>query len=343
MTAPMKSDARKSRWALPAALVYTVFTGTASTGIKIGVRYAPPLTLLTVRFLVAGGIMALLARWSGAVWPRDARAWARLAMLGLLNMGLPATFNFIGLRYASATAASIVLVSHPVLLALLGPRLLGEKLTARKAVGLVFGAGGVVYVMLARLGAGRRADSPLGIALMFAAVSSMVVAAIVFKRFPPRESVFVVNVAQQLASGVLLVPFVLMLEDPTAVRITPALGAAVFQLVFVVSIGAGVLWFWLLRVGEASTASSALFFAPGCGVLSAALFLHERFGVREMVGLAAVTVGVLLINFPKRSAKRANPASSAATPASAGSAAASSDPERSAPAGGAAAPNRRAP
>src|SRR6185437_2508736 len=109
-------------------------------------RHSPPLTLGMVRFLLAAAIMAALAQWLGYAWPANARAWGRLGLLGLLNLGLPAAFNFTALRHASAGMASMVLVSNPLILAVVAPKLLGESITRTKVVGMLLGFSGVAYV-----------------------------------------------------------------------------------------------------------------------------------------------------------------------------------------------------
>jgi drug/metabolite transporter (DMT)-like permease len=285
---------------------------TSFIAIKMAVRSAPPLTVLAIRFLVAGGLLAVFARRMGTPFPKGARAWIRLSVIGLLNMGLPAALNFIALRHASASMASIVTVLNPVLLALLAPRLLGEALTKRKLLGLAMGIAGVLVVMTSRVGHGSKPDTPLGVALMVLSALCMVGATLLFKRFPPREPLLMVNVAQQLASGLLVLPAIAVMEHPASIVLTPTLLGALAHLIFVISIGCGLLWFWLLRRGEAGAASSVLFLWPGGGVLVAAVVLHERLSTRDVLGLCAVTLGILLLRQSSSHGRRGTHASKGA-------------------------------
>jgi len=66
--------------------------------------------------------------------------------------------------------------------------------------------------------------------------------------------------------------------------------------VLVISIGASLLWFWLLKRGEASTVSSYYFLTPIAGLALAALLLNEPFGIRDAFGLVAVAIGIAIIN-----------------------------------------------
>ena len=56
---------------------------------------------------------------------------------------------------------------------------------------------------------------------------------------------------------------------------------ALLHLVFVISIGTGLLWFWLLGRGEASVVSGYLFLAPILGLIFASLTLGEQFTLRD--------------------------------------------------------------
>ena len=296
------------------ALIYMVLFSTTFIGIKFGVRYCPPLTLLTLRFLLAALFLGLFVRWIGKPWPAKRSSWIRLGILGLFNVGLPAAFNFVALRHASASMAAMIMTANPLLMALVAPKLLGERLTPIKIVGLLIGFGGVAYVMLGRMGAGGKTESPLGAALMFCAVLSLVTATILFKRYPPRESLLMVNVVQQLISGLLLVPGVLIFENPLKTQLSFGFFASLGHLVFIVSIGAPLLWLWLLERGEASTASAYLFLFPILGILFASITLNEAFTQRDGFGLVAVTIAILLIRKGPAAAKPA-PVAPAKSPA----------------------------
>ena len=67
-------------------------------------------------------------------------------------------------------------------------------------------------------------------------------------------------------------------------------------LVFVISIAASLLWFWLLACGEASVVSAYFFLTPIFGIGLAALLLGEPFGARDGLGLGAVAAGIFLIS-----------------------------------------------
>jgi len=296
---PANLSSRKSKHSFLmtiAALFYILLWGSAFIATKVGVTHSPPLTLLTVRFLCAALLMGLLA-WIGKFsWPRGWSAWGRLALFGFLNSAFYLGCNYEALRYLSAGMGSIIAATNPLLLTLIAPVVLRERLTWWRVLGLVLGFGGVVFVMGARLNGHEHLDTAGGMAAAFIGVVGLVGATLFYKRYPPREHAFVVNAVQLGAAGLVLVIPALLFEHPEQVRIDAPLAWSFLYLVLVISIGASLLWFWLLKRGEASAVSSYYFLTPIAGLALATVLLGEPFGVRDLLGLVAVATGIALIN-----------------------------------------------
>ncbi|MDQ2783638.1 MAG: EamA family transporter [Chloroflexota bacterium] len=288
----------QSRVAVAVALLYILLWSSAFIATKVGVTHSPPLTLLSVRFLCAAAILAVIARVRGLPAPQGRAAWGRLALFGLLNCALYLGFGYESLRHLSAGMGAILAATNPLMLALVAPRLLGERLTPARVLGLILGFGGVIFVMGARLGGGSTADTAMGMALQLVGVICLVGATVVYKRRPPQEHPLVINAVQLGAAGLALVLPALLAEDPIHTRVDAPLAWSFLYLVFVISIGASLLWFWLLARGEASVASAYYFLTPIFGLGLAALLLGEPFGPRDLIGLAAVAVGIALIGRP---------------------------------------------
>ena len=288
--------ARRSPVVVAVALLYILLWSSSFIATKVVLRHSPPLTLLTARFLAAACIMALLARMRGVARPQGKRAWRRLALFGLCNSALPLGFNFEALRHLSAGTGAIIAATNPLIVALVAPRLLGERLSPVRIAGLGVGFGGVIVVMAARLGVGI--DTPLGIVLSSLSVLSLVAATFLYKRMPPTEHPLVVNAVQLAAAGLAVAPLALLFERPGPVPVDPSFVWAFVYLVVVISIAASLLWFWLLARGEASVVSAYFFLTPLFGIGLAALLLGEPFSARDGLGLGAVAVGIFLISRP---------------------------------------------
>jgi drug/metabolite transporter (DMT)-like permease len=298
--APSTPATRRSPLVTIVALFYILLWSSAFIATKIGVTNSPPLTFLAVRFFSAALLMALLAWASRLPWPRGWTAWGRLALFGLLNSALYLGFNYEALRHLSAGMGSIIAATNPLLLTLIAPFVLRERLTWWRGLGLVLGFGGVIFVMGARLNEQSQTDTAGGMLAAFLGVVCLIIATLFYKRFPPREHAFVVNAVQLGAAGLALLLPALLSERLQQVRIDAPLVWSFLYLVLVISIGASLIWFWLLKRGEASTVSAYYFLTPIAGLALAALLLGEPFGPRDALGLVAVAAGIALINRPTR-------------------------------------------
>jgi drug/metabolite transporter (DMT)-like permease len=279
----------------PLAVFYVVLWASAYVPSKIGATAVPPLWFLVARFLAAGALMAAITLALRRPFPTRASQWLVYAAIGVLGNAA-----YLGLTYTAlsrgleAGIGSIIASTNPLILALVAPRLLAEPLTWRKLAGMALGFAGVVGVMLARTGTPSARPAEFGIALT--GVVSNVASTIVFKRAHATSDLLAINTIQLLAAGLSLIPVALVLEGaPQPATPGPSVIVSFVYLVGVLSVGASMLWFWLLSRGAASRVSAFYFLTPIFGLAFGALFLGERVEPADGIGLLAVALGILLV------------------------------------------------
>jgi drug/metabolite transporter (DMT)-like permease len=275
-----------------AAILYIFLWASAFVPSRILAHSAPPLTILWIRFLLAGGALFVGARLFGLPVPREPGTWLRLLLLGTLGNALYLGLNYEALRHLSAGMGSIVASTNPLILALLAPWLLREPLTARKLTGLLLGFFGVVLAMHTR--AATQEARPIDVLMSAAGVLAFVFSNILYKRMHLRPHPVVLNAAQLLLAGVVLVLPALILEGPPRVSWTPEVVFSLAFLIVVLSIGASMLWFWILQHGEASRVSAYFFLTPVFGLLLGALLLGEPLAPLDGLALAVIAAGLWL-------------------------------------------------
>lgn len=282
-----------ARWFRTAAAIFFVFLwGSAFVPSKIGVLASSPLWFLVIRFAVSGALALAIARAAGAPWPRGRRAWTLVLLLGVLANAMYLGFNYEALRHLAAGVGAVVSSTNPLVLALAAPVFLNEPLTRWKAVGMLLGFAGVVAIMVERSGSGTAQPRDVGLALL--AVLASAASTIVFKKFLVEMDLRMTTALQLCAASVVLLPFAIVLEGaPHATWGTPLVASFVY-LVAVMSIGGSLLWFWLLEQGEASRVSAYYFLSPVFGLLVASFF-GEALSVRDLGGLAAIAVGIAIV------------------------------------------------
>jgi drug/metabolite transporter (DMT)-like permease len=275
------------------ALFYIFLWASAFVPSKVAVLGSSPLWFLVVRFAVAGALALAVARAIGATFPRTRRDWIVVGALGVLGNAIYLGCTYVALRHLASGVGAIVASTNPLTLALVAPWLLREPLTPGKILGLLLGFGGVVWIMLLRSGTGSA--EPADVALAFTGVLAGVGSTIVFKKWCAELDLRAVNALQLLAAGIVLLPLAIVFEGTPYVRWSWELVVSFWYVVLVMSLGASLLWFWLLTHGEASRVSAYYFLTPVFGLGLAALLLHEPVGVRDLGGLAAIALGISLV------------------------------------------------
>ena len=264
---------------------------------KIGVTDCPPLILLTARFSLAGililGITVLRGEaWSSLTW-RDAGIFA---ILGVANNALYLGLGYTGLQTVSAGVGGLIVSANPVFTAVLAAVFLGEALTWRKVIGLLLGIAGVSFIVWHRMSVGT--DRWDGIVFTLASLASIVAGTILFKVLAPKGSLWVGNGVQNLAAGIVLLPFAFTLADVGDIVPSARLLGAFAFLVLGGSILAYLLWFHLLKVCGATAASAYHFLMPPLGMLFAFLVLGEHVEFRDLLGIIPVALGIYLVTRP---------------------------------------------
>src|SRR5437667_1487315 len=128
------------------AIIYFVW-GSTFLAIRIGVREVPPFLLAAMRFLVAG---LLLYGWMLARGERSpsARHWASASLLAILIFILDYGLLFWAeQRVASGVAAVMMAMNAPFMALSEIIFLRTQRLTARLALALLIGIGGVAGLM----------------------------------------------------------------------------------------------------------------------------------------------------------------------------------------------------
>jgi drug/metabolite transporter (DMT)-like permease len=169
-------------------------------------------------------------------------------------------------------------------------------MTWRKALGLLFGVGGVAFVVESRLACGS--EDPVGIGFTLAALVSLVGGTILYKKLAPTGGLWLGNGVQSLAAGLATLPFAFAFESVGDVVPSWRLLASLAYLALFVSVFAYLIWFELLNVAGATAASSYHFLMPPLGLLFGWLVLGEHVAPTDLIGIVPVAVGIYLVTRP---------------------------------------------
>jgi len=265
---------------------------------KIGVTDCPPLILLAARFSLAGILIVGISALRREKWDLTWRDVAVFAVLGVANNALYLGLGYTGLQTVSAGLGGLIVSANPVFTAALAAMFLGETMTWRKAIGLLLGVAGVTFIVWHRLAIGT--DDWHGILFTLASLASIVAGTILFKVLAPKGSLWIGNGVQNIAGGLVLIPFAFTLASVGDIVPSARLAGAFAFLVLCGSILAYLLWFHLLKVCGATAASAWHFLMPPLGMLFAFIVLGERVELRDLLGILPVALGIYLVTRPAK-------------------------------------------
>jgi drug/metabolite transporter (DMT)-like permease len=267
---------------------------------KIGVTDCPPLILLTARFSLAGALILGISALRRDSWSLSWRDTLVFAILGVANNALYLGLGYTGLQTVSAGLGALIVSATPVFTAVLAALFLGEQLTWRKVAGLLLGIVGVGFIVWHRMSVGT--DSFHGILFTLASLASIVAGTILFKVLAPKGSLWIGNGVQNLAAGIVLIPFAFTLADAGDIVPSARLFGAFAFLTLGGSILAYLLWFHLLKVCGATAASAYHFLMPQLCMLFAWMVLGEHVETRDLMGIVPVALGIYLVTRPAAAA-----------------------------------------
>jgi drug/metabolite transporter (DMT)-like permease len=277
-------------------MAFVIMWSSAFTSARMIVADAPPLTALALRFLLSGLIGVGLARLMGQSWHLTRSQWRATAVFGLCQNALYLGLNFIAMQNVEASLAAIIASTMPLLVALAGLAVFGERIQPLGFAGLIAGIIGVSLIMGARFQGGV---DGLGITLCTLGVISLTVATLAMRGASAGGNfLMVVGLQMLVGSAVLAVPAILF--EPFSVNWNLRLIAAFTYTTLVPGLAATLVWFMLVdRIGTVKAATFH-FLNPFFGVAIAAMFLSEKLGPLDLVGVIIITGGILAVQLSKQ-------------------------------------------
>lgn len=291
----------KRRFGALAFAVLVLAWASSFSIVKIGLGYSPPVLFVGGRALLAGVIMTGAALvWGGP--PNLGRDWRVFAFLAVFNVALFVGFQTFAVLYLPSGTAAVLIYLQPILVGVFAWATLGEPLTPTKILGLLLGFAGIAAVSSASISGDV---PPVGIACGVASAVAWALGTVGFKKYEARLSTLWAVALPFLVGGAVLTVIGLALERPSEISWTAPL---VFSVLYSALVGTGLAWllfFALVRAGEASRVASYIFVVPLAAVVIGASFLGETLGPPLLVGAALVVLGIYLANRTPRATKRA--------------------------------------
>lgn len=263
---------------------------------RIAVHEVPPLTLVLLRLGLAALALHITLRGRMDLYASLKHRWKSFLILGLANNALPHTLIVTGQTEIGAGLASILNATTPVWTVIIANAWTpDEKLTGAKLAGCI--AGLIGTIILIGPGALSAASAPLwALVLPVAAAISYGVAGTYGKRF--RDLPAPVTATGQLtASTAIMLPLSLAVDHPwqLAMPSTEAIGAILALALLSTALGY-FIYFRILAMAGATNTSLVTLLVPPSAILLGVLFLGERLGATDILGMAVLGLGLVILD-----------------------------------------------
>lgn len=302
-------------WAMFVGL--TLAWGASFLFLKIGLNEGlEPFTLVAWRMTLATLFLVAVLVVGGGRIPRAPGALPKVALLGVLNVAVPALLITWGTQSIPSALASILNGLQPLFAIVLAALVLhDEPLTLNRLVGLLVGFGGAVLLVSPNLGETRPGVSPtemlLGELAVILAAASYAVAAVYARHVitgarlvidpvaGPRRATSAEIAMPQVATACLItVILAVTLERPPDGLVgVPPTPAAWLAVLWVGVLGSGVaylLFFGIMRAWGATRTTLVTYALPVMGIALGVIVLDERLHAEEVLGTALVLLGLVL-------------------------------------------------
>lgn len=276
-------------------IAFCTLWSSAFVAAKFSLTVSPPLAMLTLRFMFASAVMAVIMIWLGKKWPTNREDIKTGILLGLLNNAIYLGLFFVAMQTITAGLAALIAALTPLVTVFLAYFILSERLSLRAIIGVMIGFGGAAMVLSGRLGSG--ADSLVGVVLGFLGMLCLTAGTILYRKRGSHVDPFVMNTIQTIASWAALLPVSLLFEDWGSIVFNHVFFLSMGYLAIMLSLIALLLWFALIRMAGAGRASAFHFLNPGLGMLFAWAILGEHLSLQDLLGLIPIVIGILMVTW----------------------------------------------
>lgn len=275
-------------------ITFVVLWASASSATKIGLHSVQPLVLSIPRFILASALMLGIAHW----WrkeplPSSKIAWKKIAIYGLLNVGLYLGLYVVAMKEVSAGLGALFIAINPVLIMLISTIWFRQPLKLATVLSFLLCMAGMCIAAYPLLDGSHA--SALGLCLLLLSNLSYSAGAIYFsKQHWQGMHILTINGWQTLFGCLYLLPFAIYFYQPAANVFDFGFIGAVVWLAIPASIIASLLWMSLLR-DNPTKASAWLFLCPIAGFIIAAMIMQEPLTWFTLAGVVLVIMGLYLV------------------------------------------------
>lgn len=223
--------------------------------------------------------------------------WILLVSGGFI--GLNWVLLFESYRYTSVAVATLCYYMAPIFVMIVSPFLLKEKLTVKKVLCVIVALIGMVFVSGA-LDGGISDISELKGILFGLGAAALYATVVMMNQKLGNVPTYDKTIMQLGAAAVVLIPYILFVEDLSVVVLTPLI---VFMLIIVGVVHTGIayaLYFGSMNGLKAQTVALFSYIDPIVAIILSAMFLKEPMTIYSAIGAVLVLGATMISELPEK-------------------------------------------
>ena len=282
--------------------VYVIW-GSTYLAIRFAIETIPPFLMAGTRFVIAGGVMYVVARIAGAPRPSWLHWRSALVVGALLLLGGNGGVVWAEQHVASGVTAMLV-ASEPLWVVLIDwARPGGKRPTHGEAIGLITGFVGVVWLVNPVSAVGRGAGGELiGSLVVVIAALSWALGSVVSRNASHVQSPFLDTAMKMFAGGCCLVLAGTLRGDWGVFELAAVSTRSLWAYLYL--IGAGSLigftsYIWLLRHTSLAKASTYAYVNPVVAIVLGWVLAGEPLTGRVVSASGVIVLGVVITTLAK--------------------------------------------
>lgn len=270
--------------------------------IKLGLKGAPPITAVAVRFIIAAAVIFFIITLRRIKLPRDRKFWYLSLFLSVFHAAAPYVLVYWGEQYISSGLTAVLFGTLPIGVAIFARFILQDPLTARKLAGVLVGFVGVWVIFSDSVSFGGT-GAVKGIIACLVSASLAGFASVIVKKYAQSYNPFVMILFPFGIGGLLALFVAIPLERSNPVEYDALTWFTILYLAVVGTVIAFAIFFWIIKKIDVTVLSYQTFIIPVLAVLIGWIFLDETVTIHLAAGTGLIVAGIALATIGAKTTK----------------------------------------
>ena len=273
--------------------------GSSFIALKAALTDTQPYTVIFLRMLIASLCFVFFIK-SFLKYKFTKKDIKLLLLLSLFEPGLYFIFEVNALRFTSASQASIVTSTMPIITAILAGIILKELITSKLIFGSILSMIGVIILSISAEASSHATNPLLGNLLELAAMICAAGYTIVAKHLSSKYSALFITASQAFIGAIIFLPFFLYEYNINGFHTSFNSILWILYLGIIVTLGGYGLYNLALSKIEASRAAIFINLIPIFSVTLAYAILNERLTTLQLFASLLIIIGVIISQYHKK-------------------------------------------